>query len=327
MNADATVEPPNVVMSYSWDNEDHISWVVSLARRLRANGVDVQLDRWNVRLGGDLNEYMERLDDPSARVIAVISDAYARKASERAATSTGVGVETQILSASVYNDLGGQRVIPVIYNNDGRPQPTMPTYLKGRFFVDFRDDHEAAYKKLLRDVLEAPLEAAPPLGPNPFIGKTGAIAQVDLHNHPERWTDIRLKGAAEINLGENSGLYTIGSGDAEFRLKLQDLDGRRVRHYNDYVNRIGLVGRAAQRPDDLNNLAAIPMSNRTCTTIPGDVVVLLNNHGYWCLIFVDDVVAKPGFNGPEYALRMRYAIETDRNGRVGLADLPPPAAR
>lgn len=39
---------PTVFISYSHDNELHKNWVLQLATRLRSNGVDVLLDRWNL---------------------------------------------------------------------------------------------------------------------------------------------------------------------------------------------------------------------------------------------------------------------------------------
>ena len=36
-------------ISYSWDDDQHCEWVRKLAERLRADGVDVSIDRWMVR--------------------------------------------------------------------------------------------------------------------------------------------------------------------------------------------------------------------------------------------------------------------------------------
>ena len=44
---------PEVFISYSHDNEEHKQWVLQLATRLRLNGVDIILDRWNLKLGSD----------------------------------------------------------------------------------------------------------------------------------------------------------------------------------------------------------------------------------------------------------------------------------
>ena len=41
-------------MSYSHESNEHRDWVLALATRLRGNGVDVCLDRWDVTLGETL---------------------------------------------------------------------------------------------------------------------------------------------------------------------------------------------------------------------------------------------------------------------------------
>ena len=51
---------PKVFVSYSHDNEEHKEWVLQLAIRLRSNGVDIILDRWNLKLGSDLAAFMEQ---------------------------------------------------------------------------------------------------------------------------------------------------------------------------------------------------------------------------------------------------------------------------
>ena len=42
---------PKAFISYSWDDDAHKEWVRQLATRLRADGVDVTLDRWDCALG------------------------------------------------------------------------------------------------------------------------------------------------------------------------------------------------------------------------------------------------------------------------------------
>ena len=159
-------KPPAVFVSYSWCGDKHQTWVANLARRLRANGVDVHLDLWDVSLGHDLNLFMEQYAAPSARVLVVLSDDYAEKADGRGERPSGVGTETTIVSPTVYEDLGGNRVIPVIPASGAvATQPLVPRYLKGRNWIDFRSDYEDAYERLLRELHGVPLEPAPPLGP------------------------------------------------------------------------------------------------------------------------------------------------------------------
>lgn len=83
-------------------------------RRLRANGVDVHLDQWDVRLCNDLILFMEQYSVPSARVLVILSDDYGPKADHRADQYSGVGAETSIVSSTVYRAPGSNRVIPVI---------------------------------------------------------------------------------------------------------------------------------------------------------------------------------------------------------------------
>ncbi|QDK35541.1 MULTISPECIES: toll/interleukin-1 receptor domain-containing protein [Sphingomonadaceae] len=48
-------EAPRLFISYSHDDQAHKDWVLMLATRLVANGVDVLLDQWDMRLGSDLS--------------------------------------------------------------------------------------------------------------------------------------------------------------------------------------------------------------------------------------------------------------------------------
>ena len=70
---------PRVFMSYSHDDKEHRDWVLALATRLRADGVDVCLDRWDVTLGGNLAHFMEKAANASYRVVAVFLRAMPEK--------------------------------------------------------------------------------------------------------------------------------------------------------------------------------------------------------------------------------------------------------
>jgi hypothetical protein len=230
---------PRVFMSYSHDDDQHSDWVLQLASRLRGNGVDVCLDRWDVTLGGNLGHYMERAADDAYRVIAVVSETYSRKCNDRAG---GAGVEAQMLSARLFNDLGSGAVIPIIRNNPKNP-PDLPAFLGGRMWQDFRDaaTEEAAYERLLRDIHGVAVDAAPPVGPNPFEGRTEVQATLAIRNSPGRWHSPAFQGDVEFVFSQNSGQYKLGSGTSEFTLKV-DAYIRGIRAYRD--------------PSDIANIAS-----------------------------------------------------------------------
>lgn len=50
---------PQVFISYSHDSLEHKQWVLELATRLRANGIDAILDQWDLKPGDDLPKFME----------------------------------------------------------------------------------------------------------------------------------------------------------------------------------------------------------------------------------------------------------------------------
>lgn len=107
---------PTVFISYSHDSDEHKNWVLQLATRLRSNGVDIILDRWNLKLGSDVASFMERGLSSSVRIICVCSETYVRKANKG---KGGAGYEKQIMTAEYINDQNTNWVIPLIRNNPG----------------------------------------------------------------------------------------------------------------------------------------------------------------------------------------------------------------
>lgn len=155
------ISQPIVFISYSHDSEQHKSWVLQLATRLRSNGVDVILDRWNLKLGNDLPSFMEKGLSKSHRVICVCSDKYVKKANEG---KGGVAYEKHIMTAELLNDVETNWIIPLVRNNpDARKTPI---FLGGRYYIDFAEAnlYETKYEELLRDLLNEPILPIPPLG-------------------------------------------------------------------------------------------------------------------------------------------------------------------
>lgn len=92
---------PKVFISYSWSSD---ALVLELAQRLVSHGVDVVLDKWDLKEGQDKYEFMERcVNDPEITKVLIICDkAYAQKADDR---TGGVGDETMIISSEIYGNM------------------------------------------------------------------------------------------------------------------------------------------------------------------------------------------------------------------------------
>ena len=57
---EAPMESPKTFISYSWSSPQHEEWVLNLATELRESGVDVVLDKWDLKEGHDSNAFMEK---------------------------------------------------------------------------------------------------------------------------------------------------------------------------------------------------------------------------------------------------------------------------
>ncbi len=181
--ADAsTPVSPRTFISYSWSNPSHESWVLMLASRLRSDGVDVVLDKWDLKPGHDSIRFMESMvTDPAVTKVVMICDAiYCAKADSR---SGGVGTESQIISPEVYASSTQDKFAAVITAADEAGKPCLTAYYKGRIYFDFQsgDHFEDAYEQLLRWLIDRPLHVKPKLGtiPEALLGvaPTASVTQ------------------------------------------------------------------------------------------------------------------------------------------------------
>jgi hypothetical protein len=62
---------PRVFLSYSHDSEVHRAWVRLLAEQLRRGGVEVTLDQWDLRPGGDVVRFLDLGIRDADRVLMV----------------------------------------------------------------------------------------------------------------------------------------------------------------------------------------------------------------------------------------------------------------
>jgi hypothetical protein len=163
-----TAAAPKLFISYSWTSPAHEEWVLSFATKLRENGVDVILDKWELREGHDAHAFMENMvTDPDIKKVVIICDRlYAEKADGR---SGGVGTEAQIMSAAIYAKRDQTKFVAVLTerNNDGHP--FLPTYYKSRVYIDLSSSYlyNKNFEQLLRWIYDKPHHVKPEIGSVP----------------------------------------------------------------------------------------------------------------------------------------------------------------
>lgn len=169
------VKPPRIFISYSWESDDHKTWVRSLADRLTRNGVDVRLDQWHIRPGQSLTQFMEIEVQDCEFVLVICTKDYCRKSTERAG---GVGYEQQIITGNIFAGMPRERFIPVVRDGDFRSGPdcSIPGQFLGVYAVDMRDDAHAdeRIEDLLRAIFKQPALTQPPIGPKPDFARATA---------------------------------------------------------------------------------------------------------------------------------------------------------
>ena len=168
---------PRLFVSYSWSNPDHEAWILDFALQLRTSGVDVILDKWDLKEGHDANAFMEQMvtDATIKKVLLVCDRVYAAKTNER---TGGVGAEAQIISSELYAKQAQDKFAAIVVERDEEGQPFLPAYYQGRIYIDLSDPgtYSENFDRLLRWIFDRPLHEKPEIGPVPsFLTQDGTV--------------------------------------------------------------------------------------------------------------------------------------------------------
>src|SRR2546426_1232834 len=168
VNETEPMAPPKCFVSYTWDSPTHEDWVLNLATRLTEKGIDVVLDKWDLKYGNDLPHFMETSVRESDFVILVCTPTYAKKAN---AGKGGAGYEKRIVTGEMFKNANESKFIPLM--REGTDEDSLPTFLQSRNYIDFRNDadFDAKLKDLLHQLHGVPKHPKPKIGPSPFNGQ------------------------------------------------------------------------------------------------------------------------------------------------------------
>ena len=277
-------------ISYSWDSEEHKTWVLKLASDLVRHGVDVILDQWNARLGDDLAFFMEQGLTSSSLVLCVCSEQYVAKAN---AGKGGVGYEKRIISADMISGDNKRFILPIIKNNPSGTKS--PTFLSGLFYVDFdKNDYYDNYRRLISRLYNEDTESKPELGNNPFdVSELSQQITAKLNLEENEFYNPAMSGTVSFDYKKHNGLFTIGSGEYEFVTKWSEAGADCIHCYKDCVFRIGYKAGSCDYPQLVEIVKEFDFSSRAKAIHVGEVVILENhNHRFAALKVLNIVTAE-----------------------------------
>lgn len=145
---------PRVFVSHTSRTQDEEDWVKELALYLIEQGIQARLDKFHLRRGMDLPQWMCNELALANRVVIVCNEAYKAKADGRVG---GVGWETMIIQGDIAglppDSTKYQVVVRAESLSDG-----LPLYLKTRyaFHAPPSDSAEGFRAELVRELLDLP---------------------------------------------------------------------------------------------------------------------------------------------------------------------------
>ena len=164
----AKIENPKVFISYAWGTREYQQKVLAFATELVNDSVDVILDKWSLNEGNDTYVFMEKCvnDETVTNVLLLLDPKYEEKANER---SGGVGTETQIISAEIYNNVTQDKFLPVVFERHTDGRIPKPTYLKSILHFDLTNEetYDEEYQRLVKKLYGIEIYKKPALGKKP----------------------------------------------------------------------------------------------------------------------------------------------------------------
>ncbi|HJQ32733.1 MAG TPA: FxSxx-COOH system tetratricopeptide repeat protein [Pyrinomonadaceae bacterium] len=156
-------EPPKVFISYSHDSTEHTDRVLSLADRLRAEGIDCELDQYVPSPPEGWPRWTAERVESADYVLIICTETYQKrfKGTEEAGKGLGAQWEGAIITQELYDDAGSNaKFIPVLFSTEDSQH--IPRELRGVQSYDLNS--EQGYEELYRRLTNQPRVTKPVLG-------------------------------------------------------------------------------------------------------------------------------------------------------------------
>lgn len=161
------------------------------------NGVDVVLDKWDLKEGHDAIAFMERMvtDKEIEKVVLLVDPAYVEKCNSRAG---GVGTEAQVVSPELYSKAEQDKFVAVIMERNVNGDLVLPAYYRSRIYIDLSDHatYSREFDRLLRWIYNKPVNVRPDIGrPPAFLTDDGRALRLGTSSRFRRAADAIHAGA------------------------------------------------------------------------------------------------------------------------------------
>lgn len=147
--------PPRVFISYSHDAVVHQKRVLSLADRLRVDGIDVEIDQYHGSPAEGWPHWCEQQIEDADFVLMVCTESYYHNVKGERKPQTGRGVvwEAAIIRQLLYDaGMVSEKFVPVLFSEDQAEH--IPTMIRGR--THYIADTDDGYHRLLRHLTGQP---------------------------------------------------------------------------------------------------------------------------------------------------------------------------
>jgi hypothetical protein len=125
-----------VFLSYTWEDEVHNEWVLSLADNLVQSGIVVIFDRYDLGIGDNFQVFMEHGVAKANKVLLIFTPQYKEKALAR---KGGAGYEYSLVNAELLETLANNnKFLPILRKGD--VNSSIPPIYKQYIYCDMRDD-------------------------------------------------------------------------------------------------------------------------------------------------------------------------------------------
>lgn len=286
----------DLFISYAWTSTAHREWVRLLASQLHLIGYVVKIDE-AVDYGSSLHGFMREVTE-STHVLLIVDENYVDRANNK--PESGVGIETKWISRAFMEKPATWLSVIFVRN----PERMLPNWLndhnpKGFDFNSNPENNDFPGSVQINEIwrwvegLPADKTYAVPLS---LVRKRAArLERVDALRAPALYANPALNDRVTFRYRDHPH-YTVGHGEFEFKIKFSGRSHDSVSVYVDGgLKAIGLI---VSPNFDRSNVGSFITPGRVVAPVVGQRVVLLNSHGFLCIISIDEVQRE--VNAKEY---------------------------